>query len=221
MSEEKEMMSLPADEVRALIAMASEFNTLKATVQNLTEGRSDSELDAKKPRGSREHNVTILFVDKKPVIGLANVGDESNPVRLYEVADKVDPSKRLLVADILVKDMTTGAVETLKAVKFADFIDQAERRDCRVIKMIGEEWVIEQGVTMKRELQGDKYSMSELGYEVPMEVSGADYEFVVDIGGNTPLTIHQDWVNMAKTQPRSEKQVIKRTDNVTLNVNPN
>lgn len=47
----------------------------------------------------------------------------------------------------------------------------------------------------------------EAGPEVPMEVTGTDNYYVIDIDGSD-VTIFQDYVNMAKSQPREEKQFV-------------
>lgn len=155
------------------------------------------------PRPVRRNNVTVMFLDGRPVVGMENVGTEMNPVKLYEVPDPRDNKKYVLRANLIVKNLVTGELEIIKGVNFMEFIQEGERRECVVVKNRNENWVIEQGTVLKKEVK--EYRTVELDIEVPLEITGTERYFMVDIDGKG-VEIHEDYVNMAKSTPRPEKQ---------------
>lgn len=206
-----ETVEVNKEELAELVKLASQVPALIQQVQTLVDAKANQDVEGNKLKARPVNNrtVTIMFIDGQPIVGIENVGTDQMPVKLYEVADPFDKDKRILTANLQVLDTATNEVKTIKGVNFLEFIQQAERRECDILKMTGEQWVIEQGTTMKRVLEGDKYQMKDLGIEVPLAIEGTDYEYVVDIDGK-PVTIHQDYVNMAKSTPKAEKVVINK-----------
>lgn len=201
--------------VAEIQALVQQVASLTAQIKANTDDKADQEIeDGKlKVRGAKQRNVTVMFVEGKPVVGMANVGTEQTPVKVYEVPDPRDPTKRYLCVDLIVKNLETGALETIKKMNFLEFLQQGDRRNCPVIKTRGEEWVIEQGRTLKRELEGDKYRMKELDIEVNLDIEGTDNHYIVDIGGGKQVEIYQDYVNMTKSTPQATKQIIREVSN--------
>lgn len=208
MSEQK--IEMNTTEVKA---MMDQIKSLTKTVQALTEAKAeqDENTGLVRARNVGNRTVTIMLVDGKAVIGLRNVGSPEQPVRLYEQPDPRDSKKYFLAADLIVKDLKTNEITTIEGVNFAEFIQQGERRECPILKMRGEEWSIDNGYTQKRELKGNDYKMQETELEVPLEVTGVDNYYVVDVNG-TELEIFQDFVNMAKSTPRAEKAITRIID---------
>lgn len=203
---EQQKIEVDASELRAIL---DQNKALSQTVQALTESMMSQKEENGQLKAKRVTNrtVTIMFIGGKPVVGLENVGSEHTPVRLYEEIDPRDSKKSYLAANLLVKNLETDKFETIKAVNFAEFIQQGERRECPIVRMRGDEWVVDHGSTLRRELKGNDYKMQEMDLEVPLEVSGVDNYYTVDVDGKE-LEIFQDYVNMAKSTPRAEKQIL-------------
>ena len=206
MSENNEKtITIKESEISALLAQNRE---LMAAIQ-LRDSQNATEEPAKKRTAVRDRSVTIMFVDGKPVIGMRNVGTELNPVHLYETPDPRDSKKVVLCADLIIKDLGTDKEEVIKGVNFREFIDEGERRDCRVLKTQSKNWVIEQGSVLKKEVK--EYRTVELDAEVPLEVTGVERHYEVEIDGKS-VVIFEAYVNMAKSTPRPQKSYFDKVE---------
>lgn len=204
MTEADKEITMKASEAQALIA---QVQALTQQVAAMSGGNNDQAVEGGKVRNRpvRHHNVTILFIDEKPVIGMENVGTELNPSKLYEVPDPKNSKENILKANLIVRNLKTGQDEVIKGVNFMELILEGERRECKVLKNRDESWVIEQGVVLKKEVKD--YRTVELDVEVPLEISGTERYFMVEIDGKG-VEIFEDYVNMAKSTPRPMKQYV-------------
>lgn len=196
-----EKIEMDAGEVKALIEQVNNLT------RRLNEVESKDEADAMpRARAATNRTVTIMFLDGKPVVELENMNPNGHEVLVYQMVNPKDNKTYIMCANIVTLDPKTKKKEVTKNVNFIEFIQQGERRELPIKRMRGERWLIEQGVTTKQELQGDKYHMKDLGIEVPLDVVGTDNFYIVDIDGEE-VEIRDRFVNMAKSTPRPEKIV--------------
>lgn len=196
-----EKIEMDAGEVKALIEQVNNLT------RRLNEVESKDEADATpRARAATNRSVTIMFLDGKPVVELENMNPNGHEVLVYQMVNPKDNKTYITCANIITLDPKTKKKEVTKNVNFIEFIQQGERRELPIKRMRGERWLIEQGVTTKQELQGDKYHMKDLGIEVPLDVTGVDNFYIVDIDGEE-VEIRDRFVNMAKSTPRAEKVI--------------
>ena len=146
-------------------------------------------------RAVTERTVRIKFVDGKPVVAFKNRGTQERPSYTYErtnPADPTNPNNRILYVDII----KHGDAEATP-VQYKEFVREAHSAVCKVVKIDEEEWVMDQGVVKKKEVDG--YSMVELDYDVPVEIVGKTRFFTValpqEYGGGT-VKVHEAYVNI-------------------------
>ncbi len=161
-----------------------------------------------KARRSRESTVSIMFLDGRPVVGMANKGSDDEPVRLYEEVDPKDNRKYVMYADLLVLEADGETTKTVSKVPFLNFVQQGERRECKVVKILKKEWEMNFGTTERRELRNDDYAMQATGQESDLIVEGVDMVYRVDIGNDEVIELAQDYVNMARATSRAAKNFI-------------
>lgn len=141
-----------------------------------------------------ERRVEVRLVDGKVVVGFKNRGSEERPVYIYEVPDPKDPKQNVSMVDLLLE----GSDEPL-TVNFSEFRREGERAQCKVVKTEEKEWVLNQGVVKKREVE--EYAMLELDYDVPLDIVGKARFFYVEVpkefGGPRTVQIHENYVNIA------------------------
>jgi hypothetical protein len=139
-----------------------------------------------------DRTVKVAMVDNKMVVGYANKGVESKPQYVYEKPDPKDPKNMLLYVDLILD----GEKDPV-SVNYNEFIDQAERVKCKVIKVEDKQWKIQQGWTKKKEIDG--YSTVELDFDVPIDVIGVTRFFTVELPvdrGGKQITLHESYINL-------------------------
>jgi len=196
-------------EEKTITIKESELRALIEQVQAQTNQKTDVEETGKTRRRVRERNVTIMFVDGKAVIGMVNHGTEDEPRKLYEHPDPNDSTRRVLYADLIIKDPATGKTETIKRVNWLEFLREGARQECRVIKTRNEEWIIDQGTVLKKEVK--EYRTVELDTEVPVDIEGTTRHYIVDIDGKG-LEVHEDYVNMASATKVARREIVRDTE---------
>jgi len=133
--------------------------------------------------------VRLMFINGKPVLGYANRGSENKPQFVYERPDPSDKNNRLLYPDLIVQ-----GIDKPITTNYNEFLKEAERRICNIIRIEEKKLVTEDGVTKVKEVEG--FSMIETGVVVPMEVMSTKRTFVVDIGDNQEVSIDEKYVNI-------------------------
>ena len=195
-----ENVTIKATEMKALM---EQMSTLSKEVSRLTAGNADiTKSKSRAKRTKEEPDMTIMFIDDKPVVGMVNKGSELNPVKVYEAPDPLDKDKRILKVDLQVLNQKTDTVEVIAGLNFLDFMQEGERQECKVIKIIERKWYLDEGTVEQQEVK--EYSMQGKGVDVTLEVAGVEYIYLMNIGGKE-VEIHEDYVNMANSTPRREK----------------
>lgn len=143
-------------------------------------------------RRIKDHNVIVRCIDGKVVLAYKNRGTDGTPMFIYTKPDPKDPTQKLEYVDVILEGMKTGESMTLP---FGDFRKQSERVTAKVIDTKEKEWEMNQGMTKKREV--DNYSMTELDFDVPMDVVGKVRMYTVELPSGRRVTIHENYVNIA------------------------
>lgn len=143
---------------------------------------------------TKERNVSVLCIDGKPVIGYVNRGgDENRPTFIYEGPNPDDPKDRILFVDVILKGMD-------KAVKlnYVDFLREAERKICKVLKTEEKPWSVEQGEVEVTEQPDGEYYTRGTGIYVPAGTKGVTRFYTVEMPDHSELTLHERYVNIAR-----------------------
>ncbi len=188
-------VTMPGEEFKALMESMRALTLRVAEVEN---ARAPQEVDDNttgfKRREVKKRTVSILFVDNKPVVGMKNQGSEQRPQMLIEVVDPKNTSNRYLKADLFVKDIKTGKIETITDVNFVEFTREADRKQCPILEDRRRPWLIEQGVVNRAEVKD--YRTVETDTTVPVDIEGISGTLVIEIDG-VPVEIHENYVNIA------------------------
>ncbi len=208
MSEQDPVVQLKQSELQALMKSIAD---LRGMVAASTANAGPASEGTVKTRRVRESVVSIMFLDGRPVIGMDNRGTEEEPVRLYEEVDPKDPRKYIMYADLIVLEADGETERVVKKVPFLNFIQQGERRECRVAKISKKEWEMNFGTTERRELKNDEYDMQGTGQDTDLIVEGVDMVYHVEIGGGEVIELSQEYVNMARAASRARKDFIAET----------
>lgn len=201
MSDQDPIVQIKQSELKAIMSTINELRSL-VTAGNANVAPANETITRKR----RESNVSIMFLDGLPVIGMANRGTDEEPVRLYEEVDPKDPRKYVMYADLIVLK-ADDSTEVIKKVPFLNFIQQGERKECPVVKILKKEWEINYGVTERQTLGEDKYRMEGTGVDADLVVEGVDMVYRVNVGGRE-IELSQEYVNMARATTRAQKQMI-------------
>lgn len=215
----KEDKIYSAAEVKDLVDTSrAALKELAALKQFLAKGEDRGTMVSKHVK---TRTCSILFIDGKPVIGLENKGSLNRPLYLY---DKKDPNRRdeyFLYADVLVDtgktkkvtktetktDPETGEeseveVETDEPVTekhtldWNEFLQQADRAECRIVDTKNIPWEIIQGKTMAKVV--DESYKIEIDTEVPVVVTGFTSLLTVQLPDGRKVVIDSKYVNMAR-----------------------
>lgn len=195
------MAEISQEELKELLA-----NQRKLMEQNAAILKENAELREvlKSPEGGStrilrrvtERKVRLMFVDGRAVIGFANRGSEHKPVYVYEKPDPNNSKEMIAYVDLIREDMKEG--EKPLTVPFKQFREEGASAECRVVHTEEKEWVINQGLVRKKEVE--EYSSIELDMEVPLDIVGKARFFTVEVpreyGGPRQLTVHENYVNI-------------------------
>lgn len=177
-------ITLSMQELQALIAEG---------VKNGLQSQSNAE-GTRVLRRVTDRKVEVRFIDSKAVLGYFNRGTENRPQFVYTKPDPKDPRKEVEMVDLVLE----GAKEGLP-VEYSQFRKESAKAQCKVVKTESKEWLINQGVVKKKEVE--EYSSVELDFDVPLDVIGQARFFTVEIpmefGGPRQVTLHENFVNIA------------------------
>ncbi len=146
----------------------------------------------------KQHVCTVLFIDDKPVIGLKNKGSDKRPRYLYEKQDPTRRNEYFLYADVIIltgEDKGKPKYETV-TVEWGEFLENADRSECRIVESKKIPWEIEQGSTMRRVVDPD-YKI-EVDAPVPVIVKGYSQLLTVLLPTGEKVEIDEAYVNMSK-----------------------
>lgn len=140
-----------------------------------------------------DRKVNLRFIDNKAVIAYFNRGTENRPNYIYTKPDPKDPRKEIDMVDLVVEGETKPM-----SVEWSQFRKESTRVACKIVKTDSKEWIINQGIVKKREVE--EYSSVELDFDVPLDVVGQARFFTVEVpaeyGGTRQVTIHENFVNI-------------------------
>lgn len=138
--------------------------------------------------------VEVRMVDGKVVMGYMNKGTDKSPVFWYKKPNPRDPKEMIDFVDLVLE----GGKEAIP-VEVAQFRKEATRVKCKIVKDEEKEWVENQGVVKKREVE--EYSSIELDFDVPLDVVHKTHFYTVevpkDFGGPREVKVHERMVNIA------------------------
>jgi hypothetical protein len=180
-----------ADE-KMVTVKASELATIIEMNRKLMEKENGAPIE--KPREVKDRNVTVFFIDNEPVIGYVNNGSESRPAYIYEKPDPIRAGEYLPFIDVITRNHT----EKPYKLNYLEFLREADRKECKVVKTDLEEWTVVQGRTRARTYEEGSYNMTENGTMVPVEVKGKTAVFTVELPDGTQCQIHERYVNINK-----------------------
>lgn len=152
---------------------------------------------AKKVKEITERYAEVRMVDDRVVIGFKNRGVERRPRYIYSKSDPLDPTTQVNFVDIILEPKEGETEETVLSVNHNEFLKEAERVKAKIVKTIEHEWVINQGQTRRKEVDG--WSLVELDTVVDLDVRGVTREHLVRLPaefGERELTIYEDYINM-------------------------
>lgn len=184
------MVEINPEELAAILKTNKELTERLEKVEGLINPEGTGTLRVL--RRIKEHNVIVRRIDGKVVLGYKNRGYEGSPLFIYTKPDPKDPTQKLEYVDVILEGMKTGESMTLP---YGDFRKQSERVTAKVIDTKEQEWEMNQGMTKKKEVDG--YSMSELDFDIPMDVIGKVRLYTVELPGGHQVTIHENYVNIA------------------------
>lgn len=192
-------MAIDEKEVRELIeTVKAQDKTIKDLTKRLDEGVPEGGT-RRILRAITERRVEVRMVDGKVVVGYKNRGSDNRPIYIYDKqnpADPTNPHNRLLYVDLILEGMKPD--DTPISVNYKEFRQESTRVQCKVAATEEKEWVINQGVVRKKEV--DEYSTVELDFDVPLDVVGKARFFTVEIpaehGGPRKLVVHENYVNI-------------------------
>jgi hypothetical protein len=182
-----ENVSLPKSELTALL---EEISKLRADVGEIKNGEGIG--SSRILRKITERKVVVRRIDGKVVIGFRNKGSDTKPQFVYEGPDPKDPTKRTWFVDVFCEGQTPN--DAIK-IGYKEFLDEAERVTCLVKSTKEKEWMVNQGMVKKREIDG--YSMVELDFDVPVDIIGKYRTFTVLLPDeNREVEVGESYVNI-------------------------
>lgn len=144
-----------------------------------------------------ERKVEVRMIDGKVVLGYKNRGSQQRPLYIYDEPDPKDRRQMIQYVDLILEGMKEG--DAPLKVQFSQFRIESDRVKCRVINVEEKEWIINQGIVKKKEVE--EYSSIELDFDVPLDVIGRTRTFTVEIpkdyGGPRNVSVHEAYVNIA------------------------
>ena len=151
-----------------------------------------SEQGARKLKEVTERIAEVRVLDDKAIVGFKNKGSERRPRYIYEKPDPLDPRQNVNYVDVIDED---GKVIT---IKHEEFLEEAERVRAKIVNVKENPWVINQGSTRRKELDG--YSLVELDFIVDLEVKGITRTYTLRLPDDgfdgREVEIYEDYVNM-------------------------
>lgn len=180
-------VTLTVAEIQAMIAEGVK-NGLAQNQEGYAQG------SARTLRRLTDRKVEVRFIDKKAVLGYFNRGTENRPQYIYTKPDPKDPRKEIEMVDLVLE----GSKEAM-TVEWSQFRKESAKAQCKVVKTESKEWLINQGVIKKKEVE--EYSSVEMDFDVPLDIVGQARLFTVEVpsefGGPRQVTIHENFVNIA------------------------
>lgn len=185
----KEEAQYTASDVRSLIdqvrLMTTELDKMK---QVLADGKERSS----PAKEIKERTVSVMFIDKKPVIGIVNKGTDKRPLYLYDKKDLNRKNEYFLYADIII----LGEEDSPITMDWSEFLENADREFCKIVDTKKIPWSISQGMTTKKVVD-ESYKIE---IDVPTEVLVEGYTriFTVLLPDGNKVDIDEKYVNIAK-----------------------
>lgn len=179
-----EMVSVSKFELAEIIRLNKEL---------MERGSTGNPLNRPKETKVTDRTVTVMFVDEKPVIGYVNKGSAQRPIYIYEKQDPVRPTEYIAYVDVVLL-----GVDKPKTLNYVEFLQQADRTDCKILKKEEKEWTISQGTTVGRRFVEGTYHMVDTDALVPVEIKGKTSVFTVELPDKSSTEIHERYVNISK-----------------------
>lgn len=170
-----------------LQAMISEG--IKSGIAGLSEGGNSRIL-----RRVTDRTVEVRMVDDRVVIGYVNKGSDTKPLYIYDKPDPNRPGSMIQFVDLVLEGMKN---EESFSIAYTEFLKETERVKAKVVKTEEKEWVLNQGVVKKREVE--EYSSIELDFDVPLDVVGKTVTFTVKLPvekGEREVVVGSHYVNI-------------------------
>ena len=190
-------MAVSEEEVKALMEQMK--GVLKQNEKILAENAElktlmggDNAGSARILRKVTNRTTEVRMVDGKVAIGYVNKGTDKSPSYWYEKPDPKDPRKMVDMVEVMFEDGKT--LELQRSL----FAKESQRVRCKVLKTDEKEWIENQGVVKKREVE--EYSSIELDFDVPLDVIHKSYWFTVEVpkefGGPREVRVGESMVNI-------------------------
>lgn len=189
MEPEEKKVEVSKEQLDELIAQNKELLTRNRELADAVGNIKDVPDGVKQPKAVTDRTVRVLFLEGKAVLGFKNRGEDTRPVYVYEKADPVKKDEVNLFVDVIL----AGEEEPV-STNYNDLLHDAERRECKIVKVDEQEWRVVQGQTSKKVV--NNYATEETGIMVPIEVLGKTRTFTVALPDGEEVAIHENYVNM-------------------------
>lgn len=139
----------------------------------------------------KTRTATVMFIDGKAVVGLVNKGSDKRPVHLYDKPDANRKGEYFLYADIILQ-----GEEKATSLDWNEFLQHADRAECKIVSVEDIPWEIIQGETMKRVIDTD-YKI-EVDAPVDVVVRGVNKLMTMQLPDGSQVKIDAQYLNMSK-----------------------
>jgi hypothetical protein len=170
-----------------------EFKMLMKQVHDLAAWKKAQETPSIVPDKVEESTVTILLVEEKAVVDFVNKGTATTPFSIYEGPDPRDPKQRVPYVDLVLDDASI-----VKGVNYNEFLREAERVDCLIVKSDKKPWQKVAGDTTRKKVNYEKYNTTDTGIDVPLVVKGFKQLLTVRLPDGREIELMEDYVNIVK-----------------------
>lgn len=150
----------------------------------------------KKLKEITDRTARLRVVDDRVVIGFKNIGSKRKPRFVYEKQDPSNPKNVINYVDIILEKIGDEE-EKVISVKHEDFLEESEIVKAKILHIQDKEWDINQGETVKKELNG--FSMVELDFTVDMKVKGVTKIYTLQLPSefdSREVEISENYINM-------------------------
>lgn len=192
------MTDISQDDLKAIVAHQKETDKkLEALSRENKELRGlTSEKGVKKLKEVTERIAELRMIDGRVVLGFKNRGTERRPRYIYEKPDPLNPTVRINFVDVILEG-TEEKEEEVMSIKHEEFLEESERVKAKIIDIKEHPWVINQGSTRRKEVDG--YSLVELDFVVDLEVKGTTRDYTLRLPEEfegREVTVYEDYINI-------------------------
>lgn len=174
-----------------LKALMEQNKNLMARMEQLESGQGEQIFD---PEGTKEREVTLLYVDGQPIVGFKNRGSEERAQYVYNKRDPNNPNEMLQYVTVLVRNPDSDEPKQYE-LEFTELLRNADKRNHKVIERKTKPWTKNQGQVTRKKIDG--YSMTETGMVVPVNIKGEIAYYTLELEDGEELEILEDYVNLA------------------------